>query len=292
MSLQHIVLFSFPRELTAEEDAQMRAMVASWPGEDRPDDQVPARHRHHRRAQTRGYSYLLYTEFPDLDTMNALPGAPRARRVPQLADDHDCTPLAFDYAWTSTPCSCPNEGSDRHGQDKPRPDPRRRHRRARARLAAPVGCHRHLGVGARTRHGDAAQRVRRGRRERRLHAAGVPARRRRVPGARLRRHRVHPPDGLGRLRLHLRQPQPRQGRRLHGRLAVLLRHDLLRPDDHVGGRLPGRRPARAQPEAVDPVLLHRDGAVRRRCPPSGSRSPPGSSWSSASSPSRSSWSST
>src|SRR6201986_3851187 len=42
-----------------------------------------------------------------------------------------------------------------------------------------------------------------------------------------------PADGVGRLRLHLRQPQPRPGRRLHGRLALLLRHDLLRPDDHV-----------------------------------------------------------
>ena len=81
-------------------------------------------------------------------------------------------------------------------------------------------------------------------------------------------------------------------RRLHGRLAVLLRLHLLRPDDHVRGRLPGGRPAGAQPEAVDPVLLHRDGAVPGAVHRSGSRSPPGSSWSSASSPSRSSCSST
>ena len=51
-------------------------------------------------------------------------------------------------------------------------------------------------------------------------------------------------------------------RRLHGRLALLLRHDLLRPDDHVRRRLPGGRPARRRdPKLVDPVLLHRDGAV-------------------------------
>jgi hypothetical protein len=31
MTLQHIVLFSFPRPLTAAEAEQMRAMVASWP---------------------------------------------------------------------------------------------------------------------------------------------------------------------------------------------------------------------------------------------------------------------
>jgi len=33
MSLQHIVLFSFPRELSEDEAADMRAMVASWPSE-------------------------------------------------------------------------------------------------------------------------------------------------------------------------------------------------------------------------------------------------------------------
>ena len=33
MTLQHIVLFSFPRELTEDEAAQMRGMVASWPTE-------------------------------------------------------------------------------------------------------------------------------------------------------------------------------------------------------------------------------------------------------------------
>ena len=33
MTLQHIVLFSFPRELTEDEAAEMRGMVASWPTE-------------------------------------------------------------------------------------------------------------------------------------------------------------------------------------------------------------------------------------------------------------------
>ena len=33
MPMQHIVLFSFPRELSASEAAQMREMVASWPSQ-------------------------------------------------------------------------------------------------------------------------------------------------------------------------------------------------------------------------------------------------------------------
>jgi hypothetical protein len=33
MTLQHIVLFSFPSALSAEDEAKLRAMVASWPRE-------------------------------------------------------------------------------------------------------------------------------------------------------------------------------------------------------------------------------------------------------------------
>ncbi|HEY5016409.1 MAG TPA: Dabb family protein [Streptosporangiaceae bacterium] len=96
MTVQHIVLFSFPRELSAAEAAQMRAMVASWPKEIglmtkcRFGTDLTG-------ARTRGYPYLLYTEFPDVDALNAY----RAHRVHvQFLDwltERDCTPLAFDY---------------------------------------------------------------------------------------------------------------------------------------------------------------------------------------------------
>ena len=70
MTLQHIVLFSFPSALSADDEAQLRAMVASWPQEIglmtkcRLGADITG-------ARTRGYSYLLYTEFPDFDTMTA-----------------------------------------------------------------------------------------------------------------------------------------------------------------------------------------------------------------------------
>src|SRR6266852_4900373 len=60
----------------------------------------------------------------------------------------------------------------------------------------------------------------------------------RLPGAGVRGHRLHAPDGLSRLRLYLRQPQPGQGSRVHCRLAVLLWLHLLRADDDVGCRVP------------------------------------------------------
>jgi hypothetical protein len=96
MTLQHIVLFSFPRELTADEAAQMRAMVASWP------EQIGTMTRCRlgpdiTGARTRGYSHLLYTEFPDLETMAAYRAHPVHVQFMDWLAERDCTPLAFDY---------------------------------------------------------------------------------------------------------------------------------------------------------------------------------------------------
>jgi Stress responsive A/B Barrel Domain len=96
MTLQHIVLFSFPRELGADEAAEMRDMVASWPAKIglmtkcRLGTDLTG-------ARTRGYGYLLYTEFPDVDTMNAYRAHPVHMEFLDWLVAHDCTPLAFDY---------------------------------------------------------------------------------------------------------------------------------------------------------------------------------------------------
>jgi hypothetical protein len=96
MTLQHIVLFSFPRELSAAEAADMRAMVASWPGKIglmtkcRFGTDLTG-------ARTRGYNYLLYTEFPDVEAMNAYRAHPVHLEFLDWLVERDCTPLAFDY---------------------------------------------------------------------------------------------------------------------------------------------------------------------------------------------------
>ena len=85
MTLQHIVLFSFPRDLSDEEATQMRDMVASWPTK----IGLMTRCRFGTDltgARNRGYAYLLYTEFPDVDAHECLPGSPCAHEVPGLAD--------------------------------------------------------------------------------------------------------------------------------------------------------------------------------------------------------------
>ena len=96
MTLQHIVLFSFPRELSAEEAAQMRAMVASWPAEIglmtkcRFGTDLTG-------ARTRGYTQLLYTEFADAETLGRYQAHPVHQRFLSWVMERDCTPLAFDY---------------------------------------------------------------------------------------------------------------------------------------------------------------------------------------------------
>jgi hypothetical protein len=96
VTLQHIVLFSFPRELSEEEAATMRAMVASWPAE----IGLMTRCRFGTdltRERNRGYEYLLYTEFPDSGTLRKYQDHPVHVRFRDWISERQCTPLAFDY---------------------------------------------------------------------------------------------------------------------------------------------------------------------------------------------------
>ena len=96
MTVQHIVLFSFPRELSAAEAADMRAMVASWPKEIglmtkcRFGTDLTG-------ARTRGYPYLLYTEFPSVEVLKKYQAHPVHQQFLAWIVERDCTPLAFDY---------------------------------------------------------------------------------------------------------------------------------------------------------------------------------------------------
>jgi hypothetical protein len=96
MTLQHIVLFSFPRPLSAAEAGQMRAMVASWPTE----IGLMSKCRFGTDAtgaRTRGYDYLLFTEFADMETMERYRNHPVHLRFLDWITERECTPLTFDY---------------------------------------------------------------------------------------------------------------------------------------------------------------------------------------------------
>ena len=96
MTLQHIVLFSFPAELDPEDDQEIRRQVASW----RDEIGTMGRLRFGTDltgARTRGYQYLLYTEFEDEAALAAYREHPVHQRFLAWITERECTPLAFDY---------------------------------------------------------------------------------------------------------------------------------------------------------------------------------------------------
>jgi hypothetical protein len=97
--LQHIVLFSYPEELSTEDAAEMRRQIEAWPGVI-PGITALRFGRDLTGERTRGYQYLLYTEFDDEDTLRAYQGHPVHQQFLRWVLDHDCTPLAFDFHLT------------------------------------------------------------------------------------------------------------------------------------------------------------------------------------------------
>lgn len=96
MSLQHIVLFGFPREPTAAEADELRRRIASWPAVIGGMTAIrfgPARWT----ERTRGYQYLLYMEFPDEAALGAYQDHPVHREFAAWVGGLGVTPLAFDY---------------------------------------------------------------------------------------------------------------------------------------------------------------------------------------------------
>lgn len=99
MTLQHVVLFSFPSDLIEEDWAEMRRQVRSWPSEIGGIDRIrlgPSINT----ERTRGYQYLLYTEFADEDALVRYQKHPVHQKFLKWVLDRDCTPLAFDYYLT------------------------------------------------------------------------------------------------------------------------------------------------------------------------------------------------
>ncbi len=96
MSLQHVVLFSFPRELSEDEYAEMRAQVLAWPGA------IGGMTRLRfgsdlTSARTNGYTRLLYMEFAGTEELKRYQQHPVHQAFHRWLMERECTPLAFDY---------------------------------------------------------------------------------------------------------------------------------------------------------------------------------------------------
>jgi hypothetical protein len=96
MTLQHIVLFSFPEQLSAKDAAEMLAMVATWPAEIGNMSKLRFG-TDLTGARTNGYSQLLYMEFAGADELKAYQQHPVHQVFLRWVKDQRCTPLAFDY---------------------------------------------------------------------------------------------------------------------------------------------------------------------------------------------------
>jgi hypothetical protein len=96
MTIQHVVLFSFPGEPTTDQAAEIRRQVVGWP------EAIPGiRSLRFGEAmfteRTRGYQFLLYTEFDSVDDLRSYQSHPVHQTFVSWLRDNDVTPLAFDY---------------------------------------------------------------------------------------------------------------------------------------------------------------------------------------------------
>lgn len=96
MSVQHVVLFSFPSDLDELDWTEMRRQVHSWPVEIggmttlRLGPSINA-------ERTRGYQYLLFMEFPEETALTMYQQHPVHQTFLRWVLDRECTALAFDY---------------------------------------------------------------------------------------------------------------------------------------------------------------------------------------------------
>src|SRR3954451_2371781 len=95
--LQHVVLFSFPTDLSAEDWADMQAQVRSWPDEIGGIDTIRLRAAVNNQ-RPRGYQSLLFMEVADLHALVRYQKHPVPQKFLQWVIDHDCKPLSFDYS--------------------------------------------------------------------------------------------------------------------------------------------------------------------------------------------------
>jgi hypothetical protein len=96
MTLQHIVLFSFPEDLSEADWADMQRQVWSWPDEIGGIGAIrlgPSINT----ERTRGYQYLLYMEVADVDALVRYQKHPVHQVFLKWVLDRQCAPLAFDY---------------------------------------------------------------------------------------------------------------------------------------------------------------------------------------------------
>ena len=94
--LQHVVLFSFPEDLSVEDERSLFGQVRRWP-ESIGGIEAIRIGRSINEERTRGYQYLLYMELADLEALVRYQRHAVHQDFLRWVLDRSCTPLAFDY---------------------------------------------------------------------------------------------------------------------------------------------------------------------------------------------------
>jgi hypothetical protein len=106
VTLQHVVLFSFPDDLSAADWADMQRQIRSWPSEIGGIDTIrlgPSMNT----ERTRGYQYLLFMELADEDALLTYQRHPVHQQFLSWVLARNCTALAFDYYLDETTAILP-----------------------------------------------------------------------------------------------------------------------------------------------------------------------------------------
>lgn len=94
--VQHVVLFSFLREPTADEDAEFRARIRGWASAGGFSFRA-LRVGVDTSGRSRGYRYCLFTEFEDPEALAAYQAHPDHRAFVEWVSSIGGESLAFDY---------------------------------------------------------------------------------------------------------------------------------------------------------------------------------------------------
>ena len=96
--VQHVVLFKFPRELSADEEREMLAHVRAWP------DEIPGftglRFGKDVSGRSGGFGYLLLTEFESEEAHRAYYTQPTHVAFSEWVHARDCELIRVDYPLT------------------------------------------------------------------------------------------------------------------------------------------------------------------------------------------------
>lgn len=111
MTLQHVVLFSFPEDLSTEQEHEMFAKVSRWPEQIGGIEAIRLG-RSINNERTRGYQLLLYMEVADEEALVKYQRHPIHQEFLGWVLAMECTALAFDYHLDSSTVLHPVSGAD------------------------------------------------------------------------------------------------------------------------------------------------------------------------------------